>query len=418
MKKQEYIEYLIRQHISNAATPAEQSQLMANLHAADYDEEDLLQMLDQIANSSVADKTYDPAYWQPILQQIMETNKAKQIPITRTLIFTMANWRRIAIAASIILAVGISAYFFISTRNGDKSPSIATTTHDVEAPKNTRATITLADGRIIELDSLASGTLATQGNTNVIKNIDGKIVYDAGQVPSTGGDLGEAIVFNTLSNPRGSKVIDMTLSDGSHVWLNAGSSITYPVAFVGNERKVEITGEAYFEVAHLTPALSKGEGGKATPFIVSKGNMEVTVLGTHFNVNAYDDEANIQVTLLEGSVKVRSTINDQRPTIIKPGEQAVLTANGQLSTANHIDLDEVMAWKNGIFQFEGADIKTVMRQIARWYDVEVEYQGNEVGQHFRGTISRNVPASKLFIMLELTKAVHFEIEGKKIIVKP
>jgi ferric-dicitrate binding protein FerR (iron transport regulator) len=191
----------------------------------------------------------------------------------------------------------------------------------------------------------------------------------------------------------------MTLSDGSKVWLNAGSSVRFPVAFTGNERKVSITGEAYFEVAH----------DARKPFIVKdiNRNAEVQVFGTHFNVNAYDDEPTINVTLLEGSVKVNNTM-------IKPGQQAQV-GNG-VKVASNVDFDEVMAWKNGRFQFEGAGIEEVMRQVARWYDVEVIYENKPLNQHFRGGISREVEASKLFKMLEMTEAVHFRIEGKKVYV--
>jgi len=233
-----------------------------------------------------------------------------------------------------------------------------------------------------------------------VKNADGGIIYD-GALRQAQGD----IQYNTLTNPKGSKVVDMTLSDGTRVWLNAGSSVTYPVAFVGKERKVTIDGEAYFEVTHNV----------AMPFKVSKGNMEVTVLGTHFNVNAYDDDAIIKVTLLEGSVRA-STGSAGQSVIIRPGEQALAIDNGKLTIEKGIDLDAVMAWKNGRFQFEGVGIDEVMKQVGRWYDVEVVYEAKPKEQHFRGGIARDVEASKLFKMLEATGAVHFRIEGRKVIV--
>jgi ferric-dicitrate binding protein FerR (iron transport regulator) len=243
---------------------------------------------------------------------------------------------------------------------------------------------------------VGGGTLAVQNEVQVMKTAEGKVVY-------TGATTKGELVYNTLFNPRGSKVVDMQLSDGSHVWLNAGSSLTYPVAFVGNERKVTIKGEAYFEVAH----------DDSKPFVVSKDDVSVTVLGTHFNVNAYDDEDALKVTLLEGSVRVASNGNLK---VIKPGEQAI-AASGKLQVASDVDLNEVMAWKNGIFKFKDATIESVMRQIARWYDVEVSYEG-KVTNHFIATIPRNVSAANAFKILEQTGGVNFKIEGNKVMVTP
>lgn len=306
----------------------------------------------------------------------------------------MFNWRKIAVAASVILLLGIGSYFLFFNKTGKQDSMVnAELAKDVEAPKTTKAVITLADGSVVALDSVTSGTLATQGNVRVTKTTDGKIIYS--------GNANE-VVYNTLTNPRGSKVIDMTLADGSRVWLNSGSSVTYPVAFVSNERKVSITGEAYFEIAH----------DASRPFKVNKGETDITVLGTHFNVNAYDDEQNIKVTLLEGSVKVsKGSIND----ILKPGQQAQI--NNDVKVVDDVDLEQVMAWKNGRFIFNGSDIESVMRQVARWYDMEVEYKGDLTKEEFVGVISQNVNISQILEMLEKTRAVSFEIIGRKIIVK-
>lgn len=196
----------------------------------------------------------------------------------------------------------------------------------------------------------------------------------------------------------------MELADGSHVWLNTGSSIKYPVAFTGKERKVFITGEAYFEIAH----------NSAMPFKVANDKMEVTVLGTKFNVNAYDDETDVKVTLVQGAVKVKNTTTTQR---LLPGEQARITTN-DIHITNDIDLDEVMAWRSGKFIFgEKANIETVMHQVARWYDVEIEYQG-KITSHFGGTISRQSNISELIKVLEATGHLRCRIEGKKLIISP
>jgi len=222
-------------------------------------------------------------------------------------------------------------------------------------------------------------------------------------------------------------VISLTLSDGTKVWLNSESSLKYPTAFNGNAREVEITGEAYFEVRSQESGARSG----ASPFIVRKKDVSVTVLGTHFNVNAYDDEDVIKVTLLEGSVRMSSLLEDQgaslrggiprasgqsqlKSVILKPGEQGVVTQNSELRTQNSVDLEAVMAWKNGKFIFNETSIDVIMKQISRWYDVEVEYVGAKPDVHFIGDISRRENISEVLKMLEQTKAVKFSIEGEKI----
>lgn len=326
------------------------------------------------------------------IEQQME--QAPVVPIYRR------NWFQVAAACLIIL---LSVSTFLLVKNTSEPTIVKADTNksqDVAAPANTKATITLADGSTVTLDSMNAGTLATQGNITVTKNANGEITYKgASSSPFGGGQEGAS---NTLSNPRGSRVVNITLADGSQVWLNAGSSLTYPVAFIGKERKVSITGEAYFEVAH----------DKRKPFYVSKGEMQVQVLGTHFNVNAYEDEENIKVTLLEGSVNVLPRALAQG-TIIKPGEQAIINpANPEIKRIK-VQTEEVMAWKDNRFYFMSADIKTIARQLSTWYDVDVEVAEN-IKDHFTGIISRNVNASEVFRMLQKTGSMRVKIEGRKI----
>jgi len=298
---------------------------------------------------------------------------------------------RMVAAASVILIISAGIWF----ANKSNDQKVATTEkqniqNDVKAPASNKAMITLANGKQIILDSAGNGILATEQNVNITRLDDGQIVYSG---------TGNEVLYNTLTNPRGSKVINLTLADGSKVWLNAESSLKYPTAFIGTERKVEITGEAYFEVAH----------NAAMPFKVKKDATEITVLGTHFNVNAYSDEANIKVTLLEGSVKINKGPNN---IIIKPGQQAQVASGVKVSA---VDTDEVMAWKNGKFSYSNANLETIMRQMARWYDVEVEYK-NKITDHYTVNISRDVPVSRLFRFIEMSGGVHFKIEGRKVIV--
>lgn len=308
-------------------------------------------------------------------------------------------------AACVILLIGLGSYFFFFQSGGIKDETgNLTAAIDVKAPETNRAMITLANGKRVYLDSADNGQLAQQGNIQLIKLSSGQIAYQ-----SAGGDVVKELQFNTLHNPRGSKVIEMQLADGSHVWLNAGSSVTYPIAFIGKERKVSITGEAYFEVAH----------NSSMPFIVSKGDIQVEVLGTKFNVNAYEDEDDIRISLLEGSVAVNlpSSVPGGRSLRLSPGQQARvrndMTGKNPLSVYNGIDLDQVMAWKNGLFSFTRADLETVMRQIARWYDVEVTYEGKIPSFEFGGKLQKDL---SLVDMLDvLTKSqVHYRIEGRRI----
>ena len=324
-----------------------------------------------------------------------QTDEIKEIAVLRS----MLVWKKLIAAASIILVVGISSYFLFFDKSGTPAEVVQTTTpaNDIKAPKTNRAMITLADGKTVALDSVTSGMLAQQGNVKLVKLADGQIAYQ-----TLSGELINEIQYNTLTNPRGSKVIDMTLADGSRVWLNAGSSVTYPVAFVDNERKVNITGEAYFEISH----------DASKPFKVTKGDFEVAVLGTHFNVNAYDDEKEIKVTLLKGSVEVK--LKNAKLKIV-PGQQAKTINNEQLSINKNVDLEEVMAWKNGLFIMHKAEMGTIMREVSRWYNVEIVYHGEIPKGRISGDLPRSMNLSKVLQVMTLS-GVEFNIEGSKVMV--
>lgn len=307
--------------------------------------------------------------------------------------------RRIAVAASVILMIATGTYFLLFNKSKKQDEIVKTTVpQDVKAPEATKAMITLADGRTVPVDSLTS---IDQSNVKLTKSATGEIIYSGNT---------SKVVYNTLTNPRGSKVIDMILSDGSHVWLNAGSSIVYPIAFNGDYRKVFINGEAYVEVKH----------NAAKPFIVNANNKgEIEVLGTHFNVNAYEDENAVRTTLLEGKVKFTKTTLSL-PTsdfvVLEPGQQSVLTKE-ELRKASNVDVEGVMAWKNGLFNFNNSDLEIVMRQLSRWYDVEVIYQSGVPKRNFGGEMQRDLNLSEVLKILEKNN-VHFKIEGKKLIVLP
>ncbi|HRO85871.1 MAG TPA: FecR domain-containing protein [Niabella sp.] len=333
--------------------------------------------------------------WERLYQQVLKETNARNIrPVVRKM-----TWIRWA-AAAIVLLAGTGYYFFTAHKGNDQKELTSIEQikmDDIAAPDAVNAVLTLDNGQRIILDSTGTGMLAVQGSVKVMKLPDGQISYRG---------TSKEIQYNTLSNPRGSKVIGLTLADGSKVWLNAASSLRYPTAFTGNERKVEITGEAYFEVAH----------DPVTPFIVSKDGTTVQVLGTHFNVNAYDDEHSLNVTLLEGSVSV-GTIYSRQPKVIGPGEQAQVGKGGDIKLVNSVDTDEVMAWKNDLFSFKGAGIESIMRQVSRWYDVDVIFE-KQVTEKFYAEVSRSTNVSMLLKMLEATRSVQFSIEGKTIRVTP
>jgi ferric-dicitrate binding protein FerR (iron transport regulator) len=298
-------------------------------------------------------------------------------------------------AAAAVLIAGSFTVYQLSTKQNIKRETAETAPikQDV-SPGGNKAVLTLSDGSTIILDSAANGNLANQGNVKVIK-LDGKLTY-SGKEKGTGETS-----YNTITTPRGGQY-QLVLSDGSTVWLNAASSLKYPVTFNGNERKVEVTGEAYFEVAKNT----------SMPFkvmIPEKG--EVEVLGTHFNINAYSDEEGVRTTLLEGSVDV-SAANGKSVRLL-PGQQAKI--DNSISIQSNVDTDEIIAWKTGWFNFDHTDISSIMRQVSRWYDVDVVFQGQPGKKTFSGIVSRDNKISEVLKIMEKAGVV-FRIEGKQITV--
>ncbi|MBS1781015.1 MAG: FecR domain-containing protein [Bacteroidetes bacterium] len=306
-------------------------------------------------------------------------------------------WRYVA-AAIIIIAAGTAGYFFFSGKQQINTPAVASKEMKHDAlPGGNKATLTLADGSVIVLDTTANGDLAQQGNTKVIKLDSGMLAYNAGNANTS------EVLYNTITTPRGGQY-QVRLPDGSKVWLNAASSLRFPTAFTRNERDVTLTGEGYFEVVH----------NPAKPFHVITGSTQVEVLGTHFNIMAYGDENLIKTTLLEGSVKVTSASNT---ILLQPGQQANVNKNGSIKLLPNVDTDKAVGWKDGLFKLDQTDIPEIMRQIARWYDVEIVYEGAIPGGSISGDISRNMNLSKVLKVLELS-GVHCRIDNKKIYVAP
>ncbi len=331
-----------------------------------------------------------------------EEQKAAAVPMTDQPNRFRRGWW--AAAAVFILLAGGGWFWFRSAhtetiaKNQSQIPK-----YDV-LPGGNKAVLTLSGGRQIILDSAANGAMAQQGNATIQKLSNGQLAYQRiDEKPAT-------VVYNTLTTPRGGQY-QLILSDGTKVWLNSASSIIYPVTFTGNTREIEITGEAYFEVAH----------NDKHPFRVKVGNETIEDIGTAFNINAYKDEEVIKTTLLEGSVRVTlSTVagsSDRQQEIIKPGEQAQVSSTGQIGIVSDIDVDQVVAWKNGLFAFTDADLPVVMRQLARWYDIDVVYEGNISKREFNGKIGKSLTLDQVLKVLTKTR-VHYSIEGKKLTIRP
>jgi transmembrane sensor len=276
--------------------------------------------------------------------------------------------------------------------------------NDIEAGEN-KAILTLGDGSKIILDDAKNGILANQGGNSVLKAAEGEVIYSfLSEVKDLlTEDENAPVIYNTIETPKGGK-FQIKLPDGSKVWLNAASSLRFPTVFNGSKRQVELKGEAYFEVSP----------DKSKIFEVNTRNQVVQVLGTHFNINAYLDEPTVNTTLLEGSVRV-SDLRTNISQLLKPGEQSQLSE--QIEVINLKNTNEAVAWKEGYFQFDEADIKTVMRQIERWYDVSVVYEGDLPNYRFGGEIERNLSLLQVLKVLEKTK-VHFRLEGREVIVMP
>ena len=308
------------------------------------------------------------------------------------------NWFRLAAAAVFVLAV-IGVYLLVNQHPVELP--VANNQHQTNdiLPGGNKAVLTLSNRSDINLENVSNGTIVTEGSTKISKLNEGQLVYNILEEKPT------QVLYNSVTTPRGGQY-QLLLSDGSKVWLNSASSIRFPVSFAGDTRRVEISGEAYFEVAK-DPSM---------PFKVDvHGKNEIEVLGTHFNINSYADEGSITTSLLEGSVKVTSLKTGESKLII-PGQQAHVKTDGQI-TINKADPDKVMAWKNGYFNVDGADTKTVMQFISRWYDVDVVYEGAIPQREFGGEIEKNLKLSQVLTILEKND-VHFKLDGKKLVVLP
>lgn len=306
-------------------------------------------------------------------------------------------WPAVArIAAVLLVLIAIGSYFYRKHDMAERNDLVAAAI----VPGGNKAVLTLSNGKRISLDDAAFGQLASQDGVAIKKSADGLLVYD---VSNAVGTMTNGI--HTITTPRGGEY-QVILPDGTKVWLNAESSLSFPAVFKGMERQVTLSGEAYFEVAK----------NKRKPFLVNAGGQMVEVLGTHFNISAYKEDNNIRTTLLEGSVRV-SVKNTTQSMVLKPGQQSAVTKNG-LIKLSEVRADDAIAWKNGYFQFDNQSLPDVMKKIARWYDVDIEYNGKLTNENFVGQVSKFDDISDVLAALELTGLAHFKIEGRRVIVMP
>ncbi len=397
---------LLKKYLSGKASPAEEKKVEAWYEEAGQ----------HAAGQSHAGQSYagqPPADHQPaepaaadnllevkeaIFSRLKERmdQDAKVIPLHRR------PWAKIAAAAMIILAAGAGIYSLPGSPPQPAQPNVIAQTKpaDIAAPETSRARIVLSTGETVLLDDAGNGIVATDGNATIKKAANGQLLYELQ------GDAATAAVrINTIVNPRNSKVIHLRLADGSMVWLNCESSLKFPAAFAADSRNVEISGEAYFEVAK----------DAARPFIVKTAGTgrEVRVLGTHFNINDYNDEETASVTLLEGSVQYSNGKTSLR---LQPGQQAATAPNGDLYLQKEVDVEAIMAWKNGFFNFSSLTLPEIMRQLERWYDIETAYEGKMPAKRFSGIVSRTNNISDVLKIMEMA-GMKFRIEGKKVVVQ-
>ena len=402
--------YLFQKYFDKTATPEERAEFI-RLTASDEHAMELRSLMQQAwVASEQSPPIFNEDQSQSMLRNVLEQAKSPgqsapampaPAPIRRI------PWARTAAAAAILILVigGITLWQRHATADSKIAKANPEILKPAIVPGSNKATLTLDDGSTVTLDSLHTGTLATQGKTRIIQLASGRLTYHTATPDNaaTRTSAATATLYNTVRTPRGGQY-QVTLPDGSKVWLNAATSLRFPTAFTGKDRTVELTGEAYFEI----------EKNKDQPFRVKVGEMTVGVLGTHFNIMAYGNEGSVNTSLLQGSVRVEQA---GQARLLQPGQESRLNiTTGQLLVAQ-ADTDQAVAWKNGLFQFDGATLETVMHQVERWYDVEVRYEG-DVPKHFSGQIPRSASLPQVLHMLDLAGKTRFTLEGRTVVVKP
>lgn len=393
--------------------------IMERAHARQATDEELQELadaLDQDADGSVTSFMEEwleqdrPGIALPgeeranaMMTDILEAGRIIDAPgdETSAKISPLIRYGRVVAAAAAVLLLAGASYYFLWRQPVPTQPVIVSTGPGKPTPEGLpagkKAVLTLANGATLTLDEQHKDTITRQGNTAIVKEEEGRVVYQSGQIAATGLKL-----LNKVSTPRGGQY-RVDLADGTRVWLNAASSLLFPVDFNGSERVVELEGEAYFEVAQ----------NSSQPFIVKAEQTTVQVLGTHFNVSAYGDETLQKTTLLEGKVQVLAGNARYQ---LQPGQQVIFDKKGTAAKlVRNANIDEAVAWKNGYFQFSGADVTTLLRDISRWYNIEVVFHGEPTGCELSGKIDRNIRLPSIVAALR-EGGVHCTLEGNKLVV--
>jgi transmembrane sensor len=413
MCNKERLQYLLERYIKAMTSPEEESELA-----------DLVKKADNETISGILKQAWDsplqiyPVFTDEEAQSYLRKILSEEKNANRKITYFTYRWLKIAAIITVILLLGaLSSNLFLKkgrwenlTAGKNISP-----VNDLP-PGGNKAVLTLGNGNQIILDTASTGMISRQSGAQIVKSGDGQVEYQSDN------SIAEKIDYNTISTPQGGQY-QLTLSDGSKVWLNAASSIRFPAVFKGKERKVFITGEAYFEVnpQSISNSAKKGKQ-KNIPFIVDiAGKGTVEVLGTHFNINAYTDEEAIKTTLLEGSVGFRPITSQNmgktpEPVIIAPGQQVILSPAGQVQVDRNVNLEKVVAWKNGYFLFSSQQLPEIMNQIARWYDVDVVFKGKTSNEKFSGKIQRDLNLSEALKILEKYN-IRFNLEGRTLYIK-
>lgn len=402
------LEELYLKWFNKTATPQEKAELIRLLEAG-ASKEEWNPLIEKIWDQLQDDEGFSMPQRQQLADKILKQWPAEPV-VTGGSRVRMYRWRWVA-AAAILLVVGtVVAWILLPEKRQEQQKAGSATVKNIEPiqPGHDGAILTLADGRQIELDSAANGVIGQQNGAQITLQ-NNQVIYQ----PKAGPDAGPAkeLAWNTMRTPKG-RQFQLVLPDGSKVWLNAASSIKYPIAFNDKERRVEITGEVYIEVAH----------DKTWPFFVQTKNQQIQALGTSFNVNAYENEEIEKTTLIEGSVKVNSNINNlpvnSHPlsAVLLPGQQANIDNTKQLLSIANNQSEAAIAWKNGYFNLENMPFDKVMKQLERWYDIQVLYENGVPDLRFVGGLNRNMTLDALIRALRVSE-VHFKIEaGRRLIV--
>jgi len=426
------IHYLLDRYIKGLLTGEEQRELAKVLQdpaQESFFREELVRLLEaegevltdsagreEVAREEVAgaEGAADEAagkVWEPVLQRVLSVDKTGgeersgskgdifggKRGLLQSINYRVRRW---SVAAILLLLAG-RILLFHHGREARPTVTVAAKPAARIQPGANKAVLTLANGQQIILNNAQNGTIGQQGNIRVVKLDSGQLAYATPTVESPADQLAKGPLYNTITTPRGGQY-QVTLADGTKVWLNAESSLRFPTTFKGKDREVELTGEAYFEV----------KADKDKPFLVQAGQTETRVLGTNFNIMAYSDEGAVKTTLLEGAVSMGL---GTKSALLQPGEQGQYEDGKNIIATRAVNTRAVVAWKDGYYFFDRTPVKSVMRQIGRWYDVTIVYKGAAPEDEIVGKLPRTADVREVLHIMELI-GIHFKIEGKTIIV--